>query len=125
MIKTSTVSLDRFKNAVGFTATYSCRWGNTRKAAIEKITLTKGEQDAGQKQEEAKAKTRMQLKKQLIVSKEYDAIKSFMGELRQWVYGRTVPSFFKEGFQLCALGGIDDIEKRMRKAVREELPALI
>lgn len=120
MIKTSTVSLERFKNAVGFTATYSCRWGNTRKAAIEKIT-TKGT-DA---EEDKKGKTRLQLKKQLIVSPDYDAIKSFMGELRAWTYGRTVPSFFKEGFQLCGLGGIDEIETRMRKAVREELPALI
>lgn len=125
MIKTSTVSLERFKNAVGFTATYSCKWGNTRKAAIEKIALTKGTQDAEQKQEEAKAKTRMQLKKQLIVSPEYDEIKSFMAEIRSWTYRQTVPSFFKEGFQLCGLPAIDVIETRMRKAVRDELPNLV
>jgi hypothetical protein len=125
-IKVSSVSLERFKNAVGFTATYGCKWGNTRKANVARVALDSQEADPQlAAAQEKKAKTRLALKKQLIVSPEYDAIKSFYGELRQWVYGRTVPSFFKEGFQLATVAAVDEIETRMKKAATLELPALV
>lgn len=119
MIKTSTVSLERFKNAVGFSATFSRKWGNTRKAKIEKITLVKGQEVTEEtKQEEAKAKKRMRLSKDLIESPEYEAIKAFYGELTRWIDSKTVPSFFRDGFKLCGLGGIDEIQTRMERALR-------
>lgn len=133
MVKTSTVDLERFKNAVGFTATFSAKWGNTRKANIDKVKLEKSATTVAEamtgedatKAEEKKAKARMQLKKFLIVSPEYDAIKSFYGELSNWIRLRTVPSFWKEGFRLVGLGGVNEIQSRMEKAQREELPALV
>lgn len=128
----SSIDLKRFTDAVGFIPTFSCAWGNTRKANIALVTMKTQDSilsgdvpQADEKAKEAKAKDRMQLKKQLIVSKEYDAIKSFMGEIRAWVYRNTVPSFFKEGFQLVKLDGVEGIEKRMRRAVKEQLPALV
>lgn len=118
MSETRTVDLNKFKGAVGFTATFSS-WGNTRKANLSKIKASTDTAD------DTAAKQRMKLSKVLIVSKEYDAIRSFMQELRAWIYTRTVPSFFKEGFQLCGVDGISAIEDRMRKAIRLELPNLI
>jgi hypothetical protein len=70
-------------------------------------------------------KRRLRLSKELIQAEEYDAIKSYFGELRQWIYSRTVPSFFKEGFQLASLEAVETIEARMRKAVTQDLPPLI
>lgn len=133
MVRTSTVDLERFKNSVGFTATFSAKWGNSRKANIDKVTLEKeaktiAEAQAGTeatKSEQKKAKERLQLKKQLIRSPEYDAIRSFYGELAIWVRSRTVPSFWKEGFRLVGLSGVNDIQSRMEKAQRDELPALV
>ena len=107
----ATVDLNRFKNAVGFTATFKV-WGNTRKANMANVTT---EAD----------KRRLKLSKQLIEADEYDRIKSYMSELRQWIYGRTVPSFFKDGFQLCSLTAVETIESRMKKAIREDLPPLV
>lgn len=118
MIQTRTVDLNRFKNAVGFTATFSC-WGNSRKANLAKMRASADNAD------DNKAKARLKLSKVLIVSAEYEAIKSFLAELRAWVYTRTVPSFFKEGFQLCGLEGIADIERRFKKAIQVDLPTLV
>jgi len=111
MQTTRTIDVDRFKNAVGFTATFKC-WGNRRKADISLI-----ETDAD--------KRRLGLSKQLIQAEEYDAIKSYFGELRQWIYARTVPSFFKDGFQLASLEAVETIEARMRKALNDDLPPLV
>lgn len=114
-----TVDLKRFSNTVGFIPSFSLGWGNSRKANISQVSLSvTSTEDANQDAaKEAKAKTRMQLKKQLIVSKEFDAIKSFMGEIRTWIYANTVPSFFKEGFQLVKLEGVETIERYMRRAI--------
>ncbi|HUD74848.1 MAG TPA: hypothetical protein VMQ76_07235 [Terracidiphilus sp.] len=111
MQTTKTIDIKKFNNAVGFTATFR-QWGNRRKADIDLI-----QSDAD--------KSRLGLSKQLIQSDEYDAIKSYFGQLRQWLYSRTVPSFFKEGFQLASLEAVEAIEARMRKAVAEDLPPLV
>lgn len=124
MTQVRTIDLKRFSNAVGFIPNFRCGWGNTRKANIGLVTMkteennlngTEGTTD--DKAKEAKAKERMHLKKQLIVSKEYDAIKSYMGSIARWIYGRTVPSFFKEGFALVNLTGVESIEKYRRRAI--------
>lgn len=114
---TRTVSLDRFKDAAGFIPQFH-RWGNQRKGNVSKITTSNDEA------QDAKTKERVSLRKQLIVAKEYDAVLSFMGELQKWVYRNTVPSFFKAGFQLVGLSGVDTIEQRMRKA-QGELAVLV
>lgn len=108
---TRTIDLEKFKDVVGFTATFKC-WGNSRKADISTITT---EAD----------KSRLRLSKRLIECKEYDAIRTYFSELRTWIYSRTVPSFFKDGFQLATLKAVEDIEKRMKQAVTDDLPPLI
>lgn len=109
-IKTTTVSLEQFKSACGFTLSITC-WGNRRKADMAKVQT-----DADKK--------RFKLSKELIKSPEYDAIKSYFGDLRQWVYSRTVPSFFKEGFQLASLAAVGEIEAKM-KVAQGELAVLV
>jgi hypothetical protein len=101
-----TLDLERFRNAVGFTATFRS-WGNRRKGNISKV-------------ETGADKSRLRLTKELVVSKEYEAIISFFGDLKNnFIYVNTVPSFFKEGFQLVGVAGVPAIEKRMRKAQLE------
>jgi hypothetical protein len=121
MIETRTVDLNKFKNAVGLTVTFSCRWGNTRKASMATVRLDDPTREKTTEREEKKAKERLQLKKQLVVSPEYDAIKSYFGDIRNWIYRRTVPSFFKEGFQLASLNAVSDIEDRLTKAKRPSM----
>jgi hypothetical protein len=117
MNQTKTVSLDRFKGAVGFTLLLR-RWGNARQGSLANITTT---EDVAQ---DKKTKERIKLTKKLIQSKEYEAICTFQGGLRQWIYSRTTPSFFREGFQLVKLEGVDGIEKRL-EAARDELSELV
>lgn len=104
-MQTTTFDTNRLKDAIGFTMKVSA-WGNRRRA------------DMAQVQTDAE-KTRMKLSKELIKAKEYDDIKSYFGELRQWIYLRTVPSFFREGFQLTSLKAVDEIEAKMRKSQAE------
>lgn len=111
-MSTQTIDLNRFKNAVGFTTTFS-RWGNRRKGNIAKITTN--EDTTKDKQ----TKERLHLTKELIKAKEYENICTFLGGLQKWIYEQTVPSFFKQGFQLVGLDGIETIEARMRKAQTE------
>lgn len=85
---------------------------------IAKITTSED------KAQDQKTKARVKLTKQLIAADEFDKISSYLGELRQWVYINTVPSFFKEGFQLTGIEGVEPIEKRMRKA-QTELAVLV
>jgi hypothetical protein len=115
---TRTIDLNRFKDAVGFTATFR-QWGNRRKGNMAKV---KTSEDPDQ---DKKTKERIRLTKELIAAKEYEAISSFMQDLRNnFIYTNTVPSFFKEGFQLTGLAGVDPIEKRMRRA-QTELAVLV
>lgn len=104
-MNTTTFDTNRLKDAIGFTMKVS-NWGNRRKADMSQVTT-----DA--------EKTRMKLSKELIQAKEYDDIKSYFGELRQWIYLRTVPSFFREGFQLTSLKAVDEIEAKMRQSQGE------
>lgn len=106
-----TFDTTKLKDALGFTLKLSA-WGNRRRADMSKIETNSD-------------KARLKLSKELISAKEYDDIKSFMGELRGWVYTRTVPSFFREGFQLSSTKAVDEIEARMRKARNDEVPALV
>jgi len=106
-----TIDLEKFRNAVGFTVTFRV-WGNRRKGNIAKVST-----DAD--------KSRLRLTKELIVSKEYYDIQSFRGDLfNNFIYANTVPSFFKEGFQLVGVTGVPAIEARMRKA-QTELASLV
>lgn len=127
-LETRTVNLERFRHAVGFTATFKC-WGNSRKAPIDQISTKTEAAKEGDTTlaaaQDKKAKIRLKLSKTLIVSEEYEAIKSFFGELRAWTYERTVPSFFKEGFQLAHESSIQPLVDRYEKARNEDLPALV
>lgn len=117
MITTKTVNLEQFKSAVGFTLSRS-RWGNRRATSMARVKTTEDQQ------QDEKTKTRMHLTKVLIEADEYDAICGFQEGLRRWVFERTVPSFFRDGFQLTKLEGVEVIESRMRKA-QDELKVLV
>lgn len=101
---------NKLRGAVGFTL-QARAWGNRRKADTSKITTDSD-------------KTRLKLSKELIQAEEYEKIKSFIGELRAWIATRTVPSFFRDGFQLASLKAVGEIEERMKKA-EGELRALV
>lgn len=117
MITTKTVNLEQFKNAVGFTLARS-RWGNRRATSMAKVKTT------DDVQQDEKTKERMRLTKMLIEAEEYDKIVQFQEGLRRWILERTVPSFFRDGFQLTKLEGVEVIESRMRKA-QDELSILV
>ena len=106
----TTVDLEKFKNVLGFSASFK-RWGNSRRADIQQVQT-----DAD--------KRRLKLSKQLIQADELDAIKSYMSDLQQWIYSRTVTGF-KKGFQMASKEAYDIIEARMKKAVAEDLPPLV
>ena len=112
MNTTKTIALERFKGSVGFTLILR-RWGNARQGNVSTITT---DDDPSQ---DKKTKARIKLTKKLIESKEFEAIASFQGALRQWIYSRTTPSFFREGFQLVKLEGVEMIEARLAKAQAE------
>lgn len=129
-VETRTVDLSRFKNAVGLIVTFSSQWGLSRKGNMDGVTLRKdtmGEQMqdeaarialANNPAEEAAAKERLGLVKRLLVSPEYKAIQSYFADLRSnFIYARTVPSFFKEGFQLASLEAVAPIEERLKRAI--------
>jgi len=149
-----TLDLTRFKNAVGFIPQFTCAFGNTRKANIDKVTLNTDaaatqtdetqpvlpeaglqadEAAAAAKKAQEKAKRQMKVTKQLIVSPEFAAIKAFYGQLQTWIYAQTVPSFFKSGINLASLEAVEIIEKKMRQAAgydpvsdeTETLPKLV
>lgn len=116
-MSTKTIDLNKFKKSVGFTTTFT-RWGNRRKGNISKISTSED------KKQDEQAKERLHLTKELIKAAEYEAIRAFLGGLQKWIYEQTVPSFFKTGFQLVGLEGIEAIEARMRKA-QGELEVLV
>lgn len=117
MSTTQTIAPGRFKGAVGFTLNLR-RWGNARKGFIENVkTSSDPDQDK-------KTKERLTLKKRLIASEEFEAICTFQGKLREWIYSRTTPSFFREGFQLVKLEGVSMIESKLAEA-QTELESLV
>lgn len=105
-----TVDMERLRDAVGFTTTFRA-WGNKRKADLSKV------------QTEAD-KSQLGLSKRLVDCEEYEAIKTKFGELRGWIYGHTVPSFFKKSFQLASREAVPVIEARMQQA-QLEIAALV
>lgn len=121
-MSTKTIDLNRFKDAVGFTATF-CKWGNRRRGNVSQLKTCDTSTVEGAAQDQ-KTKSRLKVTKELIKSEELEKINSFLGELRRWVYINTVPSFFKEGFQLTGIKGVEPIEKRMR-AAQGELAVLV
>lgn len=112
MQATRTVDVNKFKNAVGLTTT-SRLWGVRRKADIAKVDTSTAD------------KSRLALSKVLIQCDEYEAIKSAFGSLTAWVYGRTVPSFFKKGFQLASVQAVPEIEEELNAFASVRLPVLV
>jgi hypothetical protein len=90
------VNVELFTKCVGFTMTMS-RWGNSRKADLNKITTTSD-------------KTMLKLSKKLIVAKEYDDIVSHMGHTMRHIERLAVPSFFKRGFYLIGNDAVPQVE---------------
>lgn len=112
MQATRTIDVNRFKNAVGLTTT-SHLWGVRRKADLSKVDTATAD------------KSRLALSKVLIQCEEYEAIKSAFGSLTAWIYGRTVPSFFKKGFQLASVQAVPEIEEELNAFATVRLPVLV
>lgn len=123
-----TIDLERFRGALGFSATFECKFGNTRKVSIDRFK-TKPEAEGTDTQlaaaQDKRAKERLKATKELIASEEYDAIKKFYAALAKWTANYSVPSFFKDGFRLCRPEAVETIEERYKLAVTTELPALV
>lgn len=104
--------MNRFKNAAGLTTT-SRLWGVRRKADLSKVDTADTD------------KSRLALSKVLIQCDEYEAIKSAFGSLTAWIYSRTVPSFFKKGFQLASVAAVPEIEEELNAFASVRLPVLV
>lgn len=136
MQATRTIDLNRFKNVVGLTTT-SKAWGNSRKAdlstvlikgapsPVDNLRFNLGTDTKADDKKGTVDKSRFRLSKQLIQCDEYEAIKSAFGALTTWVYSRTVPSFFKRGFQLASVGAVAEIEEELNAFASVRLPMLV
>lgn len=93
------------ENSAAFTITFN-RWGNLRKADKDQIQT-----DA--------AKVMLKLSKNLIESPEYDAICKFQSEVRDWLCGRSVPSFFKKGIYLFKIEMIEEVEAYLKQKIAD------
>ncbi len=92
-------------NSAAFTITFN-RWGNLRKADKDKIQTDT-------------AKEMLKLSKNLIESPEYDAICKFQGEVRDWLCGRSVPSFFRKGIYLFKIEMIEEVEAYLKQKIAD------
>jgi hypothetical protein len=107
-----TVDLTRFKDSFGLIVSFTCEFGLSRKGDKSKVKFS---EDADQ---DAAAKRRATVGKKLIESPEYDAIKSYMNDLRNnFIYVKTVPAFFVRNLQLCDKESISVIEERLKRAI--------
>lgn len=101
-----TVQTDFLKDCAALTLTIRA-WGNRRQGDMDKVST-----DAD--------KTRLKLAKQLIVSKEYEAVVSYLNETRAWILGRTMPfPGFKKGIYLARLSTVTMVEKELPKRIAE------
>jgi hypothetical protein len=81
-------------------------WGNSRKASLPTLIAKKGGGVLGDESQK-----RLKLTKQLIVSNEYDRVRNFMAEVKQWVVNRSVPSFFRDGCFLFKIGMVETVDE--------------
>jgi len=93
------------ENSAAFTITFN-RWGNLRKADKDQIQTDT-------------AKAMLKLSKNLIESSEYDKICKFQSEVRDWLCGRSVPSFFKKGIYLFKIDMIEEVEAYLKQKIAE------
>ncbi len=113
-VTTRTIDLARFKDSVGLTVSCKATWGINRKADKGKMTVSDNGTD------NAAAKEMLTLGKKLIESKEYKAILSYYNDLKNnFIYVKTTPSFFQEGFVLVRREDaiINEIETRLKRAI--------
>lgn len=103
-------NVDLLKNTAALTLTIRS-WSNKRMGKMDEV-------------ETSADKSRLKLTKQLIDSKEYDLVISYLNETRAWVLARTMPFFgFKAGIYLAKLSAIETIEAELpeRLAKLQEL----
>jgi hypothetical protein len=101
-----TVDTEFLKDRCALTLTLRA-WGNKRQGNIDKVST-----DAD--------KTRLGLMKKLVVSEEYDAVVSYLNEIRAYVLSRTMPfTAFKTGVYLAKLATVKEIEADLPERIRE------
>jgi hypothetical protein len=81
------------------------KWGNSRSANLPALMKARN----ATLPESAEAK-RLKLSKQLLVSTEYDRIGNFMTGVKEWIAGRSVPSFFRDGCFLFNLNMVTVVD---------------
>lgn len=101
----NTTNIELFKNACAFSLTCR-RMGNSRTGNMEEI-----ETDADKK--------RLRLKKQLIVSPEYEAIAQFQRDVAKYCKARTMPSFVRKGLQLIKVSAVQEIDLYLKARAAE------
>ena len=107
------VKADLLKEAVLLTVTFR-KFGNRRKANVKQLTENEnGESTGSLACNETK---RLKVSKQLIESKELQAIINYQMELYSWVKSKTVPSFIKEGFYLLNLSEVKTVQDKFAEA---------
>ncbi|MEK6849480.1 MAG: hypothetical protein AABY01_02830, partial [Nanoarchaeota archaeon] len=115
------VKADLLKEAVLLTVTFR-KFGNRRKANIKQLTENEvGESTGALACNETK---RLKVSKQLVESKELQAIINYQMELYGWVKAKTVPSFIKEGFYLLNLSEVQTVQDKFVEA-KDKLKTLV
>jgi hypothetical protein len=112
------VNIELLSKNVALTVTRKT-FNNSRKADMSQISLKDHNDD-----DEEKAKARMRLKKQLLISPELDAINEHLGEVYKWVQARSMPSFFKDGVYLVKLSEVSTFEAKFSESL-EKLSKLV
>jgi len=86
------------------------RLGNTRKVSPDQVEVHAD-------------KSMVRVNKSLLDSPEYDAIRTHDGKTRQWLYGRALPSMFKEGVFRVPNTLIVEVDEYLarRRTQREQL----
>lgn len=134
-MQTTSVNLDLFEKACGFTFTIR-RWGNERqgnvKTLLDKAAQANAQQDQTEPTGDSKKlpnQNRVKLKKTLLDSPEYDAIVKEQNALRTWVETWSVPSFFKSGLAFVNLADVERFEDKFNETLlrinAELVPAFV
>jgi hypothetical protein len=98
--------------------------GNIRKVRGEAVA------EKGERLDSAEApvtvdadKAMVHVSKSLFTSTEYQAVRRYDGQTRDWLMRRALPSYFREGFYLLPLAILDEVDRDLeaRRQTRQRL----
>jgi hypothetical protein len=106
----TTVGQELEKQAVCFHLTIR-QAGKWRKADIDQVVTDADKNSLG-------------LRKEIIADKRYDALYKLTGEVRTWIEGKVLPSFFRRGVYLLPTALLVEVDTYLRQA-KEKQQALL